>query len=158
MRQYKIGDKIYIQRPLVIGQVRQLLSVLEGIQIPSDVDVMGLVATLGDRLPDALAVILTPVGTHPKEKDLKAISDEIAFSLELETAMKVIEDFFVLNPISSLFERMGKMVEAIQAQFQTQSMNSFVSSQEETSQKETQSNGDTHSKSANDTSNIENGK
>ncbi len=154
MRQYKIGDKIYIQRPLVIGQVKQLLSVLEGLNIPSDVDVLKLIAILGDRLPDALAVILTPVGTHPKEKDLKAISDEIAFSLELETAMKVIEDFFVLNPISSLFERLGKMVEAIQAQFQTPSTSSSASSQVETSQKETQSNGDIHSKSANDTSNT----
>ncbi len=154
MRQYKIGDKIYIQRPLVIGQVKQLLSVLEGLNIPSDVDVLKLIAILGDRLPDALAVILTPDGMSPKDKNLKELSEELAFSITIEKALEVVEDFFDLNPVSSLFERLNLAIEKIQYQFQTLSTSSSASSQVETSQKETQSNGDIHSKSANDTSNT----
>ena len=158
MRQYKIGDKIYIQRPLVIGQVKQLLAELQGIVIPSNVDVIDLVAAIGDRLPDALAVILTPSGMSPKDKDLKKLSEELAFSLEIEQAMEVVEDFFVLNPISSLFGRLNQAIEKIQAQFLMSSTTLSASSQEETSQKEMQSSGDIPSKSVSDISNTGQGK
>jgi len=158
MRQYKIGDKIYIQRPLVIGQVKQLLAELQGIVIPSNVDVIDLVAAIGDRLPDALAVILTPSGMSPKDKDLKKLSEELAFSLEIEQAMEVVEDFFVLNPISSLFGRLNQAIEKIQAQFLMSSTTLSASSQEETSQKEMQSNGDTPLKNVSDISNTGQGK
>jgi len=154
MKTYKIGGITYQQRPLVIGQVKQLLTVLEGLTIPSDIDMMGLVATLGDRLPDALAVILTPDGMSPKDKDLKKLSEELAFSLEIEQAMEVVEDFFVLNPISSLFGRLNQAIEKIQAQFLMSSTTSSASSQAETSQNEIPSNGAIQSKNANDTSNT----
>jgi len=158
MRQYKIGDKIYIQRPLVIGQVKQLLAELQGIVIPSNVDVIDLVAAIGDRLPDALAVILTPSGMSPKDKDLKKLSEELAFSLEIEQAMEVVEDFFVLNPISSLFGRLNQAIEKIQAQFLMSSTTLSASSPEEISQKEMQSNGDTPLKNVSDISNTGQGK
>mgnify|MGYP001160557200 FL=1 len=158
MKTYKIGGITYQQRPLVIGQVKQLLTVLEGLTIPSDIDMMGLVATLGDRLPDALAVILTPDGMSPKDKDLKKLSEELAFSLEIEQAMEVVEDFFVLNPISSLFGRLNQAIEKIQAQFLMSSTTLSASSQEETSQKEMQSSGDIPSKNVSDISNTGQGK
>ena len=158
MRQYKIGDKIYIQRPLVIGQVKQLLAELQGIVIPSNVDVIDLVAAIGDRLPDALAVILTPDGMSPKDKNLKELSEELAFSITIEKALEVVEDFFDLNPVSSLFERLNLAIEKIQYQFQTPSTTSSASSQAETSQNEIPSNGAIQSKNANDTSNTGQGK
>jgi len=154
MKTYKIGGITYQQRPLVIGQVKQLLTVLEGLTIPSDINIMGLMAVLGDRLPDALAVILTPVGMSPKDKDLNELSEELAFSLEIEQAMEVVEDFFVLNPISSLFGRLNQAIEKIQAQFLMSSTTSSASSQAETSQNEIPSNGAIQSKNANDTSNT----
>ena len=154
MKTYKIGNITYQQRPLVIGQVKQLLTVLEGLTIPSDINIMGLMAVLGDRLPDALAVILTPVGMSPKDKDLNELSEELAFSLEIEQAMEVVEDFFVLNPISSLFGRLNQAIEKIQAQFLMSSTTLSASSQEETSQNEIPSNGAIQSKNANDTSNT----
>jgi len=154
MKTYKIGNITYQQRPLVIGQVKQLLTVLEGLTIPSDINIMGLMAVLGDRLPDALAVILTPVGMSPKDKDLNELSEELAFSLEIEQAMEVVEDFFVLNPISSLFGRLNQAIEKIQAQFLMSSTTSSASSQAETSQNEIPSNGAIQSKNANDTSNT----
>ena len=158
MKTYKIGNITYQQRPLVIGQVKQLLTVLEGLTIPSDINIMGLMAVLGDRLPDALAVILTPVGMSPKDKDLNELSEELAFSLEIEQAMEVVEDFFVLNPLSSIFGRLSQAIERIQAQYLMSSMTSSASLPEETSREEMRSNGDIPLKNVSDISSTGQGK
>lgn len=130
---YKIDEKTYLQRQLVLGQVRQLLDLLQGMQIPGNLDALGLVGLLGDRLPLLLAVVLTEQGKSPKNKDLPALADELEFSITPEQTLSVIEDFFECNPLSSIFQRLTGMVEKLTAQITTGSPNSASSSAPETS-------------------------
>lgn len=110
---YEFGGKTYIQRPLVLGQLRQLLKVLKNVEIPGDATALGLIEAFGDKIQDVLAVVLTEQGTSLKDKNLTALADDLAFSVTPETAFQVCEDFFSCNPVSSLLERltgaMGKI-------------------------------------------------
>ena len=110
---YEIGDKTYIQRPLVLGQMRQLTNTIKGLVIPADVDTLGLISALGDKLPLAIAIVLTLDGAALKDKDIYALAADIEFEILPEQTLQVIEDFFECNPIASLLESIGKMTEGI---------------------------------------------
>lgn len=142
MKTYEIGGKRYHQKPLVLGQISQIVDILKDLSIPANISPAGVLALMGDRLPRALAVALTPEGVSIKDKDLHAIASEIAFGMEAELALTAVEDFFDCNPLSSLFERMR----ALNAMFKTEkretgSSSSASSSPKETSQGETPSSG-----------------
>jgi hypothetical protein len=107
MPEYTIEGKIYTQSALVPGQWRQLLNILKDVAVPADASLIQLAVILGDRLPAAFAVVLNPEGVSPRDKDLRAVADDLEFSLSTETAIQVVEDFFVCNPLSSLLERIG---------------------------------------------------
>lgn len=110
---YNIDGKKFIQKPLVLGQLRQLLSILKTVEIPGDANAVGLIDAFGDRLQEVLAVILTEEGTSLKDKNIAAVSEMLSFCMTPETALQAIEDFFTCNPVSSLLERltgaMGKV-------------------------------------------------
>ena len=140
---YQIGGKIYIQRPLVLGQIRQFLTALKGVSIPTNMDAMGWIEGLEDVLPGLLAVVLTEEGQSPKEKNMQLLSEEISSSISLETTLQVIEDFFDCNPVPSLLEKFGKMTAAItKKMMEIGSMKSASSSREGTSQDVISSSGD----------------
>lgn len=106
MYRYEIGDKIYHQRELVIGQVSELLRVLRGVSIPADADDIGIVTAVGERLPEALAAILIEEGTSLRGRDLNRLADTLAETVTPDQAMRIIEDFLGCNPVSSLLERL----------------------------------------------------
>lgn len=110
---YQIGDKAYIQRPLVLGQIAQLLDLMQGTAIPVDAGALGLMAALGDKFPQALAVVLTEEGCSPRDKDIPALGCELAFAVTPEQTMEIIEHFFALNPLSSWLQSAGKLVAKI---------------------------------------------
>jgi len=142
---YEIGGKKYTQNPLVLGQVGQLMRIVEGMVIPSGVDTLGLISALGDKLPLAIAIVLTPEGVTLKDKDIHALASELEFEMPPEMAIQVIEDFFTCNPIQSLLERIGSMAGKIAGKIQTTgSKPSSASSAEETLQSETASSGVLH--------------
>lgn len=114
--EYEIGGKKYIQRPLVLGQINQLMKLLQGVVIPSGVDTLALVSSLGDRLPRAIAIALTPEGASLKDKDINALAEELEFEISPEQTLQVVEDFFVCNPIPSLLEKIGDMAGKITSQ------------------------------------------
>ena len=151
---YNIDGKIYHQRPLVIGQVKQLMDILGEITLPAYIDMPGIISILGDKLPSALAVILTPEGVHPKDKDIEALSDELAYAVDLETSIQAVEDFVGLNPIVSVLEKLNGTLGTIQKNMTGQT-NSSVSSQEGTLHDGTQSSGDIPSENAKSTSSTE---
>ncbi|HSW63659.1 MAG TPA: hypothetical protein VLH56_10185 [Dissulfurispiraceae bacterium] len=109
---YQVGGKTYVQRPLVLGQMQQLMALLRGASIP-DGSIQGLLEAFGDKLPDALAIVLIADGTDVRDKDISELAAELAATADLETSIEVIEDFFTLTPAVSLSARlaglMGKM-------------------------------------------------
>jgi hypothetical protein len=106
---YHFGDKTYIQKPLVLGQMRQLSTVLQGFKLSGNLSVADIVDFLGAELPKALAVVLTEEGKSPKNKDLTAMAEELEYSISLDDAVKVAEDFFACNQVTSLSEKITKM-------------------------------------------------
>lgn len=150
-KRYTIGDKTYIQRPLVLGQMKQIREVLNGLAFPSRLTVPDIIEALEDRLPLALAVVLTPEGLPVKGKDLPALADELEGALELETAIEVVEDFFICNPVASLSTKLAGMADRLRGMMTgpTGSSNSSSSSLTETSPDETPCSGDTPSEIAN---------
>lgn len=158
---YQFSDKTYIQKKLVLGQINQLIHFFRenNITILNEVTVQGVVISLGDKIPHALAIVLTEEGKSPKGKDLKALAEEIEFGISPETTLEVVEHFFDCNHIPSLLEKltgmMGKITEKISL---IGSKTSSVSSPEETLQKEPQSSGDILQTSASPILNLESGK
>jgi len=143
---YEIGGKIYFQKPLVLGQVRQLMNLLQGVAIPRESNAAELIIVLGDRLPAAVAIVLHPEGIKLKDKALDALTREIEFEISPEDTIKVVEDFFGCNPISLVLEKVNKAIG--QMKERTGLPNLPVSSAKETLQKETTSSGDTPSENA----------
>jgi len=125
-KKYDIGGKSYVQKPLVLGQLRQLLAALKGVTIPTNVDSMGLVDALNDHLPAALAIVLIPEGFSPRDKDIEALAAEIEFAITPEQIFEVVEDFFVCNPLPSLLDRLGMAAGKIMEQM-TAGMGSMTS-------------------------------
>lgn len=149
---YEIGGKAYIQRPLVLGQMRQLMTLMDGVIIIPETGATGLAAALGDKLSQALAIVLVEEGAtlSLKDRNIEAIADDLEYTVTLETTMQVVEDFFICNPIASSLERLTGMMIAARRKMvkQTGLKKSASSSAEEISPKEMPSSGDTPQKSA----------
>jgi hypothetical protein len=146
---YLIGEKVYIQRPLVLGQIRQLLDVLKGLMIPKDINAFNMIDVFGDKLSGIFAIVLTPEGMQLKDKPLDELSREIEFSIEPEMSIEVVGNFFELNPIAYLLERLsGVMLTITGKMTKTGSKNSSASSPEAISPNVIQSSGDSPSENA----------
>ncbi len=152
MFEYEIGGKVYVQRPLVLGQVRQLMGLLREIKIPAGAGAAEVIALLDEKLPEALAVVLTEKGKNPKDKDIQALAEALEFEITPEVALKVVEDFFSCNPIASVLQRLTQIVETVKERLRVTGLkNSSASLREATSPGERRSSGDTPSGSANPT-------
>jgi hypothetical protein len=103
---YKIGGREYIQRPLVLLQVEQLAVFIAGMSIPAGTTVPGLVSMLGSRISEGLAIILTPEGVGIDEKDLAEIAGHLRRHVDIDTAVKAVEDFLSCNPVGSVFDKL----------------------------------------------------
>jgi hypothetical protein len=112
-KEYKIGEKTYFQKKLVMGQVYQIMNLLQNVSIPADPTAMNLITALGGKLAEAIAIVLREPDILLKDKDVKQLAKDIEFEMEPEQALEVIEDFFDLTPISFLLERVGKTIEKI---------------------------------------------
>lgn len=109
MERYTINDKTYVQRTLVLGQIKQLTEALQGVAIPAGAGVGQVAGLIGDHLPRCAAVILQPEGVAHRDKDLAALEAEFAEHLDIVTADKVIDDFFALTPAETIARLMGRL-------------------------------------------------
>jgi hypothetical protein len=105
MYTYTINGTTYIQKPLVLGQIGQLTSLLQDISF-SAFDPISIIAALSDRLPGALVVVLRKEGELLADKDYSAALRDIA-ETDLLQAVQIITDFFDCNPIQSLLESLN---------------------------------------------------
>ena len=153
---YEIGGKVYIQRPLVLGQIGQLIVVLKGIEITDGMGTMDIVALLDDRLPEAIAVILTEDGKRLKDKDIKSLAEDLSETLDVETAMEIVDRFFSLNPIASVLDKLTGTMKGI-ARVVTGLQQPSSPSPAETLPEGTGSSGGTPSKNASHTSKKDRG-
>lgn len=146
---YEIAGKVYVQRPIVLGQLKQLMGIMRGTILPKELNATGVIAVLGEKLSEAVAVVVCEEGTSLKDKDVLRLAGELEFNIEPELALKVIEDFFICNPVSSLLERLTGVMEKVNLSMaKTPSTGSSASLPKETSQSKTPSSGDSRPRSA----------
>jgi len=145
---YTIGGKTYVQRPLVLGQWRQLIPLLAGIALPANPGVEDLLFALGESIERIAAVVLTEEGASPKDKDIAALAAELEYSLTPHTAIRIADDFFVCNPLQSVFEELTAAAGRIAGAMPAGSTISPSSSPPATSPAETPSSGDSPPASA----------
>lgn len=109
MYEYEVNGKLYRQKPLVLGQIKQLIVFLGNLAFPAiesaEAEIGMIIGILGDRLPHALAIVLTEDGIPLKEKNLENMAAEIESTFDIAITMRIVEDFFDCNPIASLFDR-----------------------------------------------------
>jgi len=151
MNEYDISGKAYVQRPLVLGQIQQLLRVLDGIALPAQLTLASLLDALGGRLYAAIAVVITEKGCSPRDKNVDELAGWLEWSADLTTVMEIVDDFFALNPVSSLLEKAGGMIGRLNQAMAIRGNGSTRPSSfspAETSPGATPSSGDTPSESA----------
>ncbi|GMU26377.1 MAG: hypothetical protein AMXMBFR16_12820 [Candidatus Uhrbacteria bacterium] len=148
MKTYTIGNKTYVQKPLVLGQVKQLMDIIRGVVIPEAVTIPALMDLFGDRLSLALAVVITEEGNPAKDKDIEAVAMEIEYEIMPEQILEIIEDFFFINRIALLFQKGATVIKGIQERM-TGLSSSVSSSVKETSPGGMTSSGDTPSRNVN---------
>jgi len=149
MFEYTIDGKKYFQKPLVLGQVQQLIKFLKGRKIPDDLSPFNVIEFLGDDLSEGIAIILSENGQHLKDKDIASLTAEIKWSIEPETSFEVIRDFFECNPIASIFEKLTGKIKEIVEMMMTGLQKPSPSSVKETSPSEMKSSGDLPQENAN---------
>jgi len=111
---YTIGERVFKQSQLVLGQIQQLQNLIKDVIIPEDVTVSQIIGILGDKLPLAIAIVLREANGAPlKDKDYVALSNEISFDMTVEQTVEIIENFFDCNQISSLLKRVQGLGEKI---------------------------------------------
>jgi len=116
MYEYEIGGKKYIQKPLVWGQVKQMRVIVSRIKFGSDFEPAGMMDLLGDNVPSFCAIVLREEGQNLVDKNLEALTSEFEEKLDVGTSIKVLEDFFVCNPIDLISKSLlgvGEMVGVI---------------------------------------------
>jgi hypothetical protein len=107
---YEIGGRKYFQKPLVMGQFRQLSQELKDVRLPDNWDIGTIMTTFADKLHVLLAIVLIPEGIHPKDKVIEELSKEIEFEVEPDMVFKVAEDFFGCNDIPLLLQKMVNLM------------------------------------------------
>ena len=118
MKEYMFDDKIYEQKKLVWGQLRQLVKLVKGIEFRSGMTAPELIAVLDENLIPALAIVLTEKGASIKDKDLEAFAKELEFIIGFDDALVVIEDFFVCNPMDSYLSKISGLVGKVTAEIE----------------------------------------
>jgi hypothetical protein len=105
---YEIGGRKFTQKKLVWGQVKQINNLVKGVQIPAaGWTPADLIDILGDKLPYAVAILIIEDNIPLKDKNVDELAGFIEGCAYLETILQVIEDFFDINPISSILEKLG---------------------------------------------------
>ncbi len=117
---YSIGGKMFVQYPLVLGQVRQIMPMLKTITISDINDMSGIVGAIGDKLPQLLAIVLTEEGADIRKKDLEGLASFFEDHVTIDMAMRIAADFFGCNPIASHLEKLSGVMSAAMTKTQTE--------------------------------------
>lgn len=119
MKKYQIGDKAFVQKKLVMGQVEELVGLIGNVSFSeADLNPVGIVAAIGPKIYGCLAIVLREEGKEKWwERDLGDLAEWIKWEADPEVIVEIVQDFFGLNPLSSLFEKMGGAMETLRQKF-----------------------------------------
>jgi hypothetical protein len=104
--EYTIGSTIYTQKKMTLGQVKMVNKLFGSVEIPTNFNAVSLFTTFSGQLSEFMAIVLCKKGTALKDKDFEALREEFDDDGDLDVGFKVVQDFFVCNPIASYFDQM----------------------------------------------------
>ena len=120
-KKYEIGGKTYVQKPLVLGQIRQIIDVLKDVILPTNFeDVALVIASLGSKISEAIAIILCEENTHLKDKNLSEFTTEVEWEISAQKTMEIVKDFFLVNDLESLWNEFQIMIKDLPLQVEVQ--------------------------------------
>jgi len=111
-KKYTINGKIYVQKPLVLGQWEQLIPMLDKFNF-TEFTAPGIIREMGSEIYEAAAIVLIPEGVKIKNKDIGALVEELSEEMSVEALMEVVGDFFLYNRISSLVSKFNSLTDLI---------------------------------------------
>ena len=101
-REYKIGERTYVLKKLVLGQLSDLAKIYKKytkeLTTEDDNSYMQLIVSMlesGD-LTKLLGIVLCEKGKHLKEKDIDEVTQYMEENLEMDEMMEIIKDFFTM--------------------------------------------------------------
>jgi hypothetical protein len=151
-KRYEIGGNTYVQRPVVLGQLRKLAPLVNGIVASMEPSATGLLAALGGKMPSALAIVLIEDGADVREvmeeERCKERASFFEWTVDSIIAIEVVSDFFECNRASLLSEKLGSLTKYLVSLIPSKPSSSPLP--EETSSVGTQSSGESPSPSPTD--------
>lgn len=114
---YEIDGKKYIIGKLVLGQLAALVKFFDDLsQVSSEDNIMSFIVKLGDKLPEMLAVVLCEEGKSIRDKNMEELVTIVATEVDVDMAMEILSDFFEKTPLSSLGDKLQKLMEKVVVQ------------------------------------------
>lgn len=118
--EYKIGEKTYIQKSLVLGQMKLLTNLLKTIDLPKTVEVIDIVNAIQAVIGESLSIVLI------EESMLKASPEELSeyfsdskrserskffeWHVGADVLMNVVNDFLACTPVTSMFSLIRMLI------------------------------------------------
>jgi hypothetical protein len=158
--EYVIGEVTYVQKALVLGQMKALTKLLKSVTLPKVLEPVAIAEAVEDVLHTAFAIVLIKKGEEtPKEikkqmDNLASTAEILEYTIDSNNIMSVINDFLYYNPINSILDLMRMFVsltyltnltnqqKEIKEDLESGSTKSSSILQEETSSEEMKSSGD----------------
>ena len=69
--------------------------------------VQTITGMIGESIDTAIAIMICEEGKSLKEKNIDKLAEAIGYELDMDTSMQIVEDFFLLNDITSLVTRVA---------------------------------------------------
>jgi len=102
--EYTIGDRVFVQKALVIAQTKMLVNLLKNVKMPERLDIAAIVEAIADKASMALAIILMENGKETpedlKNRDLKDFEGYFEYAANTVVIAKVVTDFLSCNPVT----------------------------------------------------------
>ena len=106
--EYTIGNSIYTQKKMTLGQIKMLNVLFKEVEIPPNLNALTMLNLFSGKLSEFMGIVLCKKDTNLKDKKYNELVLEFDDVADLDIGFKVIQDFFVCNPIASYFDQMTK--------------------------------------------------
>lgn len=104
--EYTIGNTVYIQKKMTLGQIKMMNKLFSSIELPSNFNAVSMFSSFSGKIAEFMGIVLCKKGTPLKDKDYHALVQEFDDESDLDTGFKVVQDFFDCNPIAFYFDQM----------------------------------------------------
>ena len=117
-KEYKIGEREYILTPLVLAQLIDLAKFFAKLEIDLEKfeSLRDFLSEYLEHLPLLCAIVLKRKDVPLRERDIHEEAEYIAENMDMDTAVRVVEDFFRIQDLSSLAQKVTALIQAMTGQ------------------------------------------